>query len=93
MDSIFASIAGDPDLYVSNWKCKVLELAKISNTSNIFSENARSGFNYLAQVVYCTICNVCRDKKAFMWLKSFAKAWIHQEELPLFPKGCFTGSC
>lgn len=87
---IFEEINSDPHKYPSNWKHNVMDLQAISNSrDNPFTENARGGFNYLGQVVFCTICDKCCDKKAFIWLKSFAKAWLDSTELPIFPTSCF----
>lgn len=90
VSDMFTHIANDTDKYPSGWKHIVMELSDISNTtSDIFSKDARSGFNYLAEVVFTTICSKCNDTKAFIWLKSFAYAWIHKEELPKFPTNCY----
>jgi hypothetical protein len=90
VSDMFTRIANDPDKYPSDWKHMVMNLSNISNTTrDFFSEDAREGFNYLAEVVYCTICDKCNDEKAFVWLKTFARAWIHQEELPKFPTSCY----
>lgn len=89
VSDMFTRIANDPDQYPSNWKHMVMDLSDISNTTDYFARDARNGFNYLAQVVYCTICDKCGDTKAFVWLKTFAHAWIHNEELPTFPTSCY----
>lgn len=90
LQQIFEEIISDPHKYPSNWKHNVLDLQTISNSrDNPFTENARGGFNYLGQVVFCRICDKCGDEKAFVWLKEFAKAWLDAVELPTFPTSCF----
>lgn len=83
-------ICNPNEIYPSNWKYIVLKLQTISNLgTKPFSDDARSGFNYLGAVIYNTICDKCHDKKAFIWLKEFAQAWLDKEELPKFPTSCF----
>lgn len=87
---IFEKINSDPDKYPSSWKNYVMTLQEISNSiDNPFDKNAREGFNYLAEVIYHTVCDKCHDEKAFIWLKQFAKAWLDSTELPKFSSLCF----
>lgn len=86
----FEKCISDPDKYPSGWKHIVMDLQMISNSScSPFTDDAKSGFNYLGEVVYNTICDKCHDEKAFVWLKEFAKAWLDSTALPKFPMLCF----
>lgn len=91
INKLFEHCISEPnELYPSNWKHIVLELQQISNSNySPFDNNARNGFNYLGAVVYNTVCNKCHDKKAFIWFKDFAKAWLENTSLPEFPKSCW----
>jgi hypothetical protein len=87
---IVEKISSDPHKYPSDWKHYVIDLQEISNSiDNPFDKNAIEGFNYLAEVIYHTVCDKCHDKKAFVWFKQFAKAWLDSAELPKFPSLCF----
>ena len=90
IQELFKNITSDNKTYPSDWKHLAIDLQMISNSdSSPFDNDATSGFNYLGIVVMNTICDKCNDKKAFIWLKKFAHAWLDNTELPKFPMSCF----
>jgi hypothetical protein len=90
LDSLFYEYSHNKD---ANFKYIVTEWASLCQTTNIFSDNAKTGFHYLNALVYNQMCRNCNDEKALLWIKKFSKAWLEKTELPLFDENCWTETC
>jgi hypothetical protein len=85
------------DIYVSNprdyslgWKAIGLDLSGIvvKNPAS-FSENLKTGLEYLSLAINGPICAKCNDDKSFKWLDEYADYMINGGEEPIFPMSCW----
>jgi hypothetical protein len=80
-----------------DWKETVLGLQSLMDSSGnyfYFTENAKSGIDFLAMSVFGTVCKKCDDWRAWNWMNAYARAYLDSgEELPLFDMRCWEERC
>lgn len=58
-----------------------------------FSDNSRSGFNYMCLTLFGVQCKSCQDRKAFQWMDDFTACWLYGKPIPEFDEACWLGQC